>query len=99
MKSDDRMGGDGIADSHIRNCYSLCHRALGKARPFPPSWAMCPAPLTLDTRSHVTDEMRQRAAEKIGQGIAKAGVEPQEEKPKQTMNAFQARKRWSRKAG
>ena len=32
MKSDDHMGKGRIADSQIRNCYSLCHRALEKAR-------------------------------------------------------------------
>lgn len=29
---------------------------------------------TLNTYSHITDEMRQRAAVKIDQGIAKAGT-------------------------
>ena len=54
---------------------------------------------TLNTYSHVTDEMRQRAAVKIDLGIAKAEVTEQEEKPKErTMTAFQARKRWSRQA-
>ena len=54
---------------------------------------------TLNIYSHVTDEMRQRAAVKIDQGIAKAEIKPQEEKPeKHTMTTFQARKRWSRKA-
>ena len=54
---------------------------------------------TLNTYSHVTDEMRQQAAVKIDQGIAKVEVNPQEEKPKErTMTTFQARKRWSRKA-
>ena len=54
---------------------------------------------TLNTYSHVTDEMRQRAAVKIDQGIAKVEVNPQEEKPKEhTITTFQARKRWSRKA-
>ena len=32
MKSDDHMSGDSLADSQIRNCYSLCHRALERAR-------------------------------------------------------------------
>jgi hypothetical protein len=42
--------------------------------------------------------MRQRAAVKIDQGIAKAGDAEQEEKPKErTMTTFQARKWWSRK--
>ena len=54
---------------------------------------------TLNTYSHVTDEMRQRAAMKIDLGIAKAEVTEQVEKPKErTMTAFQARKRWSRQA-
>ena len=54
---------------------------------------------TLNTYSHVTDEMRQRAAEKIDRGIAKVEVKPQKEKPaERTMTTFQARKRWSRKA-
>ena len=53
---------------------------------------------TLNTYSHITDEMRQRAAVKIDQGIAKAGDAEQEEKPKErTMTTFQARKWWSRK--
>ena len=38
---------------------------------------------TLNTYSHITDEMRQRAAVKIDQGIAKAGDAEQEEKPKE----------------
>ena len=55
---------------------------------------------TLNTYSHITDEMRQQAAVKIDRGIAKAEIKPQEEKPKErTMTTFQARKRWSRKAG
>ena len=54
---------------------------------------------TLNTYSHVTDEMRQQAAVKIDRGIAKAEVTEQEEKPKErTMTTFQARKRWSRMA-
>ena len=32
MKSDDHIGGSGISDGQIRNCFSLCHRALEKAR-------------------------------------------------------------------
>ena len=53
---------------------------------------------TLNTYSHITDEMRQRAAVKIDQGIAKAGDAEQEEKPKErTMTTFQERKWWSRK--
>lgn len=54
---------------------------------------------TLNTYSHVTDEMRKKAAVKIDQGIAKAEVKPSEEKSEErTMTTFQARKRWSRKA-
>lgn len=54
---------------------------------------------TLNTYSHVTDEMRQRAAVKIDQGIAKAEVMEQEAKPRErTMTTFQARKRWVRRA-
>jgi len=54
---------------------------------------------TLNTYSHITDEMRQQAAMKIDRGIAKAEVTEQEEKPKErTVTTFQARKRWSRKA-
>lgn len=54
---------------------------------------------TLNTYSHVTDEMRQKAAVKIDRGIAKAEVKPQDERHKdRTMTTFQARKRWSRKA-
>ncbi len=55
---------------------------------------------TLNTYSHVTDEMRQRAAVRIDQGIAKAEIKPQTEKAKErTMNTYQSRKRWTRKAG
>ena len=55
---------------------------------------------TLNTYSHVTDEMRQRAAIKIDRCIAKAEVKPQTEKPRdRTMTTYQARKRWTRKAG
>jgi len=47
-----------------------------------------------------TDEMRQRAAIKIDRCIAKAEVKPQTEKPRErTMTTYQARKRWTRKAG
>lgn len=54
---------------------------------------------TLNTYSHITDQMRQQAAVKIDRGIAKAEVTEQEEKPKErTMTTFHARKRWSRKA-
>lgn len=53
---------------------------------------------TLNTYSHVTDEMRQRAAVKIDQGIAKAEVQEDTAitQPERTMTTFQARKRWSR---
>ena len=56
---------------------------------------------TLNTYSHITDEMRQKAAEKIDMGIAKAESQPAEESMPQerTMTTFKARKRWSRKAG
>ena len=56
---------------------------------------------TLNTYSHITDEMRQKAAAKIDKGIAKAEPQLTEESTPQerTMTAFQARKRWSRKEG
>ena len=52
---------------------------------------------TLNTYSHVTDEMRQRAAVKIDQGIAKAEVQEDTAitQPERTMTTFQARNRWS----
>lgn len=54
---------------------------------------------TLNTYSHITDEMRQRAAVKIDQGIAKVEVSERMERPKErAMTTFQARKRWSRQA-
>lgn len=54
---------------------------------------------TLNTYSHVTDEMRQRAAVKIDQGIAKAEIQDTAiAQPEWTMTTFQARKRWSREA-
>lgn len=54
---------------------------------------------TLNTYSHVTDEMRQRAAVKIDQGIAKAEVQDTAiAQPERIMTTFQARKRWSREA-
>lgn len=55
---------------------------------------------TLNTYSHVTDEMRQRAAVKIDQGIAKAEVQEDATtvQPERIMTTFQARKRWSREA-
>lgn len=55
---------------------------------------------TLNTYSRVTDEMRQRAAVKIDQGIAKAEVQEDATtvQPERTMTTFQARKRWSREA-
>ena len=58
------------------------------------------AATTLNTYSHITDEMRQQAAVKIDTGIAKATPMPIEENTPQerTMTDFQARKRWSRTA-
>ena len=55
----------------------------------------------LNTYSHITDEMRQKAAAKIDMGIAKAEPQLTEESKTQerTMTEFQARKRWSRKEG
>lgn len=54
---------------------------------------------TLNTYSHITDEMRQRAAVKIDRGIAKAEVQDTAiAQPERTMTTFQARKRWSREA-
>ena len=55
---------------------------------------------TLNTYSHITDEMRQKAAAKIDMGIAKAEPLPIEKNTphKRTMADFQARKRWSRTA-
>ena len=56
---------------------------------------------TLNTYSHITDEMRQKAAAKIDMGIAKAEPQLAEESTPQerTMTTFQARKCWSRKVG
>lgn len=56
---------------------------------------------TLNTYSHITDEMRQKAAAKIDMGIAKAEPQPTEESTPQerTMTTFQAKKRWSPRAG
>ena len=53
----------------------------------------------LNTYSHITDEMRQKAAAKIDMGIAKADPLSIEENAPQerTMTTFQAKKRWSRK--
>ena len=58
------------------------------------------AATTLNTYSHITDEMRQQAAVKIDAGIAKAEPQPINESSPQerTMTDFQARKRWSRTA-
>lgn len=55
---------------------------------------------TLNTYSHVTDEMRRKAAVKIDQGIAKVEPQSEAEAPttEKTMTTFQAKKRWSRKA-
>jgi len=54
---------------------------------------------TLNVYSHITDEMRKSAAEKIDKGIAKTEPQPTEEiTPKErTMTTFQAKKRWQRK--
>lgn len=56
--------------------------------------------IALNTHSHVTGEMRQRAAVKIDQGTAKAEVQEDTAiaQPERTMTTFQARKRWSREA-
>jgi integrase len=56
------------------------------------------AATTLNTYSHVTDEMRQKAAMKIDKGIAKAEVQEIKSpaKKERTMTDFQARKRWSK---
>ena len=56
---------------------------------------------TLNTYSHITDEMRQKAAAKIDMGIAKAEPQPTKESTPQerTMTTFQAKKRWSPSAG
>ncbi len=57
------------------------------------------AATTLNTYSHITDEMRQQAAVKIDAGIAKAEPQPTVETVPQerTMTDFQARKRWSKR--
>ena len=54
---------------------------------------------TLNVYSHITDEMRKQAAEKINKGIAKTETQPTEEiTPKErTVTTFQAKKRWQRK--
>lgn len=56
------------------------------------------AATTLNTYSHITEEMRRQAA-RIDAGIAKAQPLPAEENTLQerTMTDFQARKRWSRR--
>jgi hypothetical protein len=56
------------------------------------------AATTLNTYSHVTDEMRQKAAVKIDKGIAKAEVQKIKSpaKKERTITDFQARKRWSK---
>ena len=55
---------------------------------------------TLNTYTHITDEMRQKAAANIDRGIAKAEVQEDRAitQPERTMTTFQARKRWSREA-
>ena len=57
------------------------------------------AATTLNTYSHITEEMRRQAAARIDAGIAKAQLLPAEENAPQerTMTDFQARKRWSRR--
>ena len=57
------------------------------------------AATTLNTYSHITEEMRRQAAARIDAGIAKAQPLPAEENAPQerTMTDFQARKRWSRR--
>ena len=57
------------------------------------------AATTLNTYSHITEEMRRQAAARIDAGIAKAQPLPAEENALQerTMSDFQARKRWSRR--
>ena len=57
------------------------------------------AATTLNTYSHITEEMRRQAAAKIDAGIVKAQPLPAEENTLQerTMTGFQARKRWSRR--
>ena len=57
------------------------------------------AATTLNTYSHITEEMRRQAAARIDAGIAKAQPLPAEENALQerTMTDFQARKRWSRR--
>ena len=57
------------------------------------------AATTLNTYSHITEEMRRQAAARIDAGIAKAQPLPAEENTLQerTMTDFHARKRWSRR--
>ena len=57
------------------------------------------AATTLNTYSHITEEMRRQAAARIDAGIAKAQPLPAEENTLQerTMTDFQTRKRWSRR--
>ena len=57
------------------------------------------AATTLNTYSHITEEMRRQAAARIDAGIAKAQPMPAEENAPQerTMTDFQVRKRWSRR--
>jgi len=53
---------------------------------------------TLNTYSHITDEMQQLVAEKIDRDTAKAEVKQPEERREHSMTNFQARKRWGREA-
>lgn len=57
------------------------------------------AAFTLDTYTHITEEMRRQAAARIDAGIAKAQPLPAEENALQerTMTDFRARKQWSRR--
>ena len=57
------------------------------------------AATTLNTYSHITEEMRRQAAARIDAGIAKVQPLPAEENALQerTMTDFRARKRWSRR--
>ena len=58
------------------------------------------ATTTLNTYSHITNEMQENAAASIDRGIAKTEPMPIEESTPQerTMTDFQERKRWSRTA-
>ena len=85
-------------DTHLRHTFATNALAYGMdIKTLSTILGHVSSATTLNTYSHVTDEMRQRAAVKIHQGIATAEVTEQEEKPKErAMTAFRARKRWSR---